>query len=551
MTWTSRLGAEFIGTFLLTFTIGCNILSKSGLFGVLSIAFSLMVMTYAVGPVSGGHFNPAVTTAVFLANKLMLEDFLAYIGVQLVAGCLGGLAFSFLFGKTAPLEPSAGFTGYQAGLVECLYTLMLCFVYLTTVSTKAAKGNQYFGTAIGFVIIAAGYGAGAVSGAALNPAVALGMDVTSAKEYDFGWCMVYWVAEFLGAALACGIHRIVHMEEYGGDETKTMFKKCLSEFLGTFFLTLTVGLCALGNRDNGAALGIGACLMCMIYALHNVSGAHFNPAVTITVLLGGRNKMTKGDGNPYACAAAYIFSQLLGGVVGGGAYAELYGFQTTALAKLTLGPQDGFNIYQACLGEAFFTFIVCFTVLATATIPAFPSSFVDACEDEYVNTKGGSIAKWEMEGGHTVTDEMTKAQNFLLASKPENRAGVVANWRWRAADMSGFCIGMSLVVGVVAVGGISGAVLNPAIAVGIEFASFMSGGPTSFHYMLPLYCAKNIEGAMLAALALRTTHIYEWRQPLGKEEPIGEDAAQSVDAAPLLPAAQSGGAVPAEEVEAD
>merc|ERR1719265_2986080 len=144
--------------------------------------------------------------------------------------------------------------------------MMLCFVVLNVAcaSKYAETGNQWYGLAIGFVIVAGAYGAGVVSGGCFNPAVAIGID-TSSAGLGFGWCIAYTIFEFVGAALAAVASQLI------------------SEFLGTFMLVLTVGLNVLGNSPAGA-FSIAASLMCMIYALGDVSGAHFNPAVTLAIL---------------------------------------------------------------------------------------------------------------------------------------------------------------------------------------------------------------------------------------------------------------------------
>merc|ERR1719413_143314 len=83
--------------------------------------------------------------------------------------------------------------------------------------------------------------------------------------------------------------------------------KLVSELVGTYFLVLTVGLNVLSQSTAGA-LSIAASLMCMIYALGSVSGAHFNPAVTVAILLSGREKISPSK------AGYYILSQLVGGI---------------------------------------------------------------------------------------------------------------------------------------------------------------------------------------------------------------------------------------------
>merc|ERR1719262_1845840 len=92
---------------------------------------------------------------------------------------------------------------WQAGLVELLYTFMLVFVVLNVAASKVHGGgkNQFYGIAIGFVVVAGAYSGGAVSGGCFNPAVAFGIDVASAYFGVF-YCFVYTVFELVGAALA-------------------------------------------------------------------------------------------------------------------------------------------------------------------------------------------------------------------------------------------------------------------------------------------------------------------------------------------------------------
>ena len=203
------------------------------------------------------------------------------MGAQLLGGILAGFSYFALIGKVFNLAPGAGFGWWEAMLVEVLYTFMLCFVVLNVAATKATEGNQYYGLAIGFVIVAGGYAGGGVSGGAFNAAMAFGIDVPSAG-LGFGWSFAYLAYELIGAALAAGPYRVVHPEEYSPGTTATLGVKCCSEFIGTFFLVLTVGLNVLGKSPAGA-WSIAASLMCMIYALGAVSGAHFNPAVTLAI----------------------------------------------------------------------------------------------------------------------------------------------------------------------------------------------------------------------------------------------------------------------------
>jgi len=347
--------AEFVGTYLLVFTVGCNVLSGSPTWAATSIACVLMVSIYALGGVSGANFNPAVSVTLGLSNKLDWKEVGIYSVVQIIAGICAGLSYGALFFKVFNLEPQAGFGWWEAALAEVLYTFMLCFVVLNVATASKNAGNQFFGLAIGFVIIAGGYAAGGISGGAFNPAVALGIDVSSAG-LGFGWGFAYTGYELIGAALAAAMFRVVRPDEFGGEAEYTLGTKLVSEFIGTFYLVLTVGLNVLG-KSPAPVWSIAASLMCMIYALGNCSGAHFNPAVTLALLASGRDII------PATEALAYMGVQILGGICAAYMYAAMHHGATFALA-----PGAGFNFGHAAVAEIIFTFVLCYVVLCVASV---------------------------------------------------------------------------------------------------------------------------------------------------------------------------------------
>merc|ERR1719230_1702725 len=206
-----------------------------------------------------------------------------YACVQIVAGICAGGCYLALFGRSFQLQPAKGHTMIQAGLAEVLYTFMLCFVVLNVAASKANGGkNQYYGLAIGFVIVAGAYSGGSVSMGCFNPAVAFGIDVSCAiKDLKaVKYCFIYTAFELVGAALAAGAFKVCRgAQEEDAAAEPDLVAKLLSEFLGTYMLVLTVGLNVLSGSAAGA-FSIAAALMCMIFALGTVSGAHFNPAVT-------------------------------------------------------------------------------------------------------------------------------------------------------------------------------------------------------------------------------------------------------------------------------
>ena len=128
---------------------------------------------------------------------------------------------------------------------------MLCFVVLNVAVAKKnlSESNQFFGLAIGLVIVAGAYGAGAVSGGCFNPAVAFGIDISSIF-LGFGWSFLYIFFELVGAALAVFLFKLVRPEDFNAE--KSPMTELMSEFLGTFMLVLTVGLNVLGGSKAGA-----------------------------------------------------------------------------------------------------------------------------------------------------------------------------------------------------------------------------------------------------------------------------------------------------------
>merc|ERR1719198_2894043 len=102
------------------------------------------------------------------------------------------------------------------------------------------------------------------------------------------WCLAYTVFELAGAALAAVLFKVIRPQGGEADEEYSSTSQLLSEFLGAYILVLTVGLNVMAASPAGA-WSIAASLMCMIYALGDVSGAKFNPAVSLAVFLSKQN----------------------------------------------------------------------------------------------------------------------------------------------------------------------------------------------------------------------------------------------------------------------
>lgn len=363
----SSCAAEFVGTFLLILTVGCNVLSENPNWGGVSIASVLMVSIYALGKASGANFNPAVSLALGLAGKM--DDGWKQVGVysviQIIAGLFGSVTYAVLFGEAFNIGPTRGFAWWQAMLCEMFYTFMLCFVVLNTAASKKLGGkNQFYGLAIGFVIVAGAYGPGAVSGGCFNPAVAIAIDTVSIAK-GFGWCLVYTSFELMGAVLAVAAFWLVRPEERDGSDAPEEYElpsKLAAEALGTFILVLTVGMNVL-VASKAAAFSIAASLMCMIYAVGDVSGANFNPAVTTAIVASGRGKLAPKT------AGFYVITQLVAGILAAFTYEAVHMGVT-----FPLGPGVGFDWGGVAVAETLFTFLLCFVVLCVATPAVNPST---------------------------------------------------------------------------------------------------------------------------------------------------------------------------------
>lgn len=164
-----KLVIEAIGTFFLTATVGLVILGGSA--SPLAVSGVLMAMIYMGGHVSGAHYNPAVTLGVFLRGRASAADLGGYWVAQLLAALLAVVVVR----QVAPEAEGLAFavTFLPALIGEFVFTFALVFTVLNVATTSGTEGNSYYGVAIGLVVLAGAFTIGSISGAALNPAVAV------------------------------------------------------------------------------------------------------------------------------------------------------------------------------------------------------------------------------------------------------------------------------------------------------------------------------------------------------------------------------------------
>lgn len=166
---------EFIGTFFLVFTVGCTVFSDAkNVIPAIAIGFILMVMVYAGGHVSGGHYNPSVSLAAAIRGALSWRNIIQYFIAQLLGAVLAAFAVKYVI-VVPPIEAMTVFNIPALIIGEFLFTFALCYVVLLTATSKAVEGNSYFGLAIGSTVTAGAFATGTFCLAAFNPAVVTGL----------------------------------------------------------------------------------------------------------------------------------------------------------------------------------------------------------------------------------------------------------------------------------------------------------------------------------------------------------------------------------------
>jgi aquaporin Z len=203
---------EFIGTFFLVSTVGHTVINGgAGVIPPLAIGSILMVMIFAGGHISGGHYNPAVTLAVWLRGKCATADVPGYVIAQLLAGLAA--AYLVIFMKCHPVVTPMEFKEGPCVplLAEFLGTFALAFTVLNTATAKGTEGNSFYGLAIGFTVVSCAFSLGGYSGGAFNPAVALGITTMGLNSFANIW--IHLVGELAGGAVAAMVFKFVNPPE--------------------------------------------------------------------------------------------------------------------------------------------------------------------------------------------------------------------------------------------------------------------------------------------------------------------------------------------------
>jgi len=234
-----KLLAEFTGTALLVFfAIGIasmlgvldGVYAGSIIGGALAFGLVLIVLIYVLGPVSGGHFNPAVSVAAWLSGKMTLKDMSKYCLAQFLGGLFGGvLLFGLmsLLGDDAMVTVGMGANAYtnilgdyvgRSIFIALLLETMLTFMFVFTILAVTRKENRHAGIIIGLCLIFVHLLGIPFTGTSVNPARSLGPAVFAGVEY-LRQVWLFIVAPLFGAAAAAGLFKYFYGEKKEDEKT--------------------------------------------------------------------------------------------------------------------------------------------------------------------------------------------------------------------------------------------------------------------------------------------------------------------------------------------
>ncbi|MEU6190519.1 aquaporin [Nocardia sp. NPDC047038] len=202
-----KLTAEAIGTGFIVFTAGATAHSGTTL-TPLATGAVLMAMVYAGAPVSGAHYNPAVTLAALIRGRIRTGAACGYWLTQVMAALVAALMVRVVIDSPPLRAPNpSGYPLDDAVAVEWLFTFALAYVVLSVSTTAGTPANSFYGLAIGAIAAVGGIAVGGVSGAAFNPAIVLGGTVVGLFAPV---ALPYVLAELLGGAIAGVAFRLLN-----------------------------------------------------------------------------------------------------------------------------------------------------------------------------------------------------------------------------------------------------------------------------------------------------------------------------------------------------
>src|SRR5438045_2971625 len=199
---------EFIGTFFLVLTVGCTgVGAGAGVIAPLAIGAALMVMVFAGGHISGGHYNPAVSLGVLIRGKVKPADVVPYWIAQFVGAAVAAFLVIKILRLGAPVTAIAPKMG-PALLAEFLFTFALVYVVLNTATAEGTSGNSFYGLAIGMTVMTGAFAVGDMSGGAFTPAAALGICILASSSWGNIW--LYLLADLAAAVVQAVVFQLIN-----------------------------------------------------------------------------------------------------------------------------------------------------------------------------------------------------------------------------------------------------------------------------------------------------------------------------------------------------
>ncbi len=197
----NRYLTEFIGTFFWVLTIGLAG-SHGDRFAPIAGGAMLIALTFLGMKSSGAHYNPGVSLALFIQQKLSAKDLGLYALAQLLAAFMAAglvLVLSLDDSYVFEFRPGRGDFPFQALIIEMLLSFVLVLTYLVTAQSKATEGNEFYGLAIGMVYMAILFIGGPISGGAYHLGIGGAANVL-AMRFDLIW--IYTLGPLAGSVMA-------------------------------------------------------------------------------------------------------------------------------------------------------------------------------------------------------------------------------------------------------------------------------------------------------------------------------------------------------------
>jgi len=461
----SHFACEFFGAYLVALAFAFGGIVQDRAYAGVIYGCAVAALTYAMGRVSHGHFNPAITIAATMTRNLSLLHAFMYLVMHFIGAFAGVCTYLLFFDLGVKVEPAEGYDIWHPLAVEGLFTCFVAFVHLNTLHAKVAPQHagktQTYGLAMGCAVFAAHSATSPISRGFLNPALAIGIDIppqilSKAFEAPVNSCL-YMAAQVSGGFLAGVLFLAVRPSELSSNIAfrlaARVYSKLLGEFIGTFMLVVTLGLTVL--QQPAIVPWAAACLLLSLgCSLGATSGAHFNPAVTVASVCACRPTLSLSEGFLYLVTQA-------GAAFAGAVLVRFF----LSGATFPLKPA-GYRWDQILASESAFTFVLCFA--------------------------------------HVSVSVMKKSRVL--------------------SDMFGLAQGFAFLLGGLSIGKISGGWLNPAVSLAITGArEFEDAESWSCLY----YVSAQLGGGVLAAVALLITQPSEFCSRREAEVPF-EDECTSV-----------------------